>query len=639
MRACPKCGEHAPERARFCPSCGAPLPDDSSAGQELRKVVTVLFCDLTGSTSLGERLDAETLRRVLSRYFATMKAILERHGGAVEKFIGDAIMAVFGIPGTREDDALRAVRAAVEMRTALSELNDELETRWGVRLRVRTGINTGQVVVGASGRSHGFVIGDPVNVAARLEQVAEPDQTLIGEPTYRLVRDAVRAELVEPLSLKGKADPVPAYALLDVEPGAHGIRRRLDQPLVGRERELARLQAALDGAVAERRCGFVSVLGPPGIGKSRLTTEFLAHASRDATVLQGRCLPPGEGSTFWPVVEVVKDAAGITDGDSAEAVREKIARLAGDDDDRERVVECTADVMGLSESGSQPDQLFWAVRKLLEARARRRPLVVLFEDVHWGEPTFLDLIEHLTSCSRGVPILVVAVARTELREVRPALASLRTAIPLGPLSRSETRALLQNLLDGEPLDDDVVDRVFAASDGTPLFVEELLRLLVEDRHLARVGGAWSVASDLSVIATPPTIQALIAARLDRLPRAERLVLERAAVVGKVFWADAVRELTPGDDRQQVDRHLEALMHKELVTADGPRFGGGPGLSFSHVFVRDVAYDGILKAVRADLHARCAAWIERTAGERAAEYDELIAYNLENAHRYLTEVEP
>jgi class 3 adenylate cyclase len=639
MGACPKCGEHAPGRARFCPSCGAQLPAESSPPQDLRKVVTVLFCDLTGATSLAERLEAETLRRVLGRYFAGMRAILERHGGVVEKFIGDAIMAVFGVPFAREDDALRAVRAAVEMRAALREINEELEARWNVRLRVRTGVNTGRVVVAAGGRTHSFVIGDPVNVAARLEQVAEPDQILIGEPTYRLVRDAVRVEPVQPLALKGKAGPVPGYALLAVEPGAQAIRRRMDQPLVGREHEMARLRAALEDTVADRRCTFVSVLGPAGIGKSRLTAEFLAHAGREATVLRGRCLPPGEGSTFWPLVEVVEEAAAVSDRDSSETVREKLGRLLVDDDDREPVVDCIADVMGLGRSGAQPSQIFWALRRVLEARARERPVVVVFDDIHWGEPTFLDLVEHLASAAGTVAILVVAVARTELRELRPALAELRTAVRLGPLSRSETRALLENLLGGEQLDDDVVDRVFAAGDGTPLFTEELLRLLVEDGHLVRANGVWRAAGDLSVLSTPPTIQALIAARLDRLPRRERAVLQRAAVVGKVFWADAVRELTPRDERDAVNGHLEALVAKELVTADGPRLGGGRGVSFSHVFVRDVAYDGILKGVRADLHARTAAWIERAAGERAVEYDEIIGYHLESAHRYLTEVEP
>jgi class 3 adenylate cyclase len=269
--ACPTCGEETPERARFCPSCGAPLIAREPPREDLRKIVTVLFTDLKGSTSMGERLDSESLRQLMRRYFATMEAILERHGGTVEKFIGDAIMAVFGVPSVREDDALRAVRAAAEMRSALGDLNEALEARWGVRLRVRTGVNTGEVVAGDPSRGHGFVTGDAVNVAARLEQAATEDEILIGEDTLRLVRDAVQVTTVEPLELKGKAEPVPAYRLLSVEAGAPGFSRRLDSALVGREDELGGLRAALEKVTAERSCALVSVLGAAGVGKSRLT--------------------------------------------------------------------------------------------------------------------------------------------------------------------------------------------------------------------------------------------------------------------------------------------------------------------------------------------------------------------------------
>ena len=315
MPACPTCGEEAPERARFCPSCGAPLVSAAPPREDLRKVVTVLFSDLKGSTALGERLDSESLRQVMRRYFLTMEAILERHGGTVEKFIGDAIMAVFGVPSVREDDALRAVRAAGEMRDALSELNDQLEARWGVRLRVRTGVNTGEVIAGDPGRGHGFVTGDAVNTAARLEQAAQEDEILIGGDTHALVRDAVRVEPVEPLELKGKAEPVPAFRLLEVQPGAAGVSRRLDSELVGREAEVAALRAVHDRVVADQASALVTVLGPAGVGKSRLTAEFAAGLGEEATVLIGRCLPYGEGITFWPVREVVRAAAGITEDD------------------------------------------------------------------------------------------------------------------------------------------------------------------------------------------------------------------------------------------------------------------------------------------------------------------------------------
>jgi class 3 adenylate cyclase len=605
-------------------------------------VVTVVFTDLKGSTSMGEQLDSETLRQLMRRYFLTMETILERHGGTVEKFIGDAIMAVFGVPAVREDDALRAVRAANEMRTALAELNDSLEARWGVRLRVRTGVNTGEVVAGDPSRGHGFVTGDAVNVAARLEQSAEEDEILIGGDTLRLVRDAVTVTPVEPLTLKGKAEKFPAYRLEAVEAGAPGFSRRLDSELVGRTEELDRLRAALDRAVAGRASELVTVLGPAGVGKSRLAAEFVASLGDEATVLQGRCLPYGEGITFWPVGELVKGAAGITEEDAPGPVRDKIAALLpADSDEAEPILQRMAGVLGLADPASSPVEIFWAVRRLLETLAAERPIVVVFEDVHWAEPTFLDLIEYLVASSRDAPILLLALGRTELLELRPGLSGLAAdGLSLAPLSGDETRSLVENLLGGGEVAPDVAEHVLAAGEGNPLFVEELLRLLLDEGRLERVGERWQAADGLEAVSTPPTIQALIAARLDRLQPGERAVVECAAVIGKLFWPSAVRELSPPEVRDGVDDHLDALIAKQLVTASGgTRFAGEEGMAFSHILVRDVAYQAMLKALRADLHARSSDWIERTAGERAVEYEEILGYHLEQAHRYLVEVDP
>ena len=372
MLACPRCGQDNPEIARFCLACGAELAPAAGEAREVRKTVTVVFTDVTGSTSLGERLDPESLRRVMTRYFDEMRAVLERHGGTVEKFIGDAVMAVFGIPQLHEDDALRAIRAASDMRDALAVLNEELQRDRGVTIAVRTGVNTGPVVAGDPSNEQALVTGDAVNVAARLEQAAQAGEILIGEPTYRLTRDAVEAEPVDPLSLKGKADTVPAYRLLSVAPGVEGVARRLDSPLVGRAGELLLLRQALGRVTRERGCHLFTLLGSAGIGKTRLVEEFLAEVEvgEGAVVLRGRSLPYGEGITFWPVAEAVRGTAGIADHDSPSEARAKIARLIEGEPEAARIEERVAQVMGLSEASGSPEETPWAVRKLLEAVAR-----------------------------------------------------------------------------------------------------------------------------------------------------------------------------------------------------------------------------------------------------------------------------
>src|SRR5947208_2968276 len=332
MLICPGCGEENPDRFRLCGFCGTALAVELPP-QEVRKTVTLVFSDLKGSTSLGEKLDTEALREVMARYFEEMKRPLERHGGRIEKYIGDAIMAVFGLPRAHEDDALRAVRAALEMKEALARLNDELERRWGVRLENRTGVNTGEVVSGDSASAQRLVTGDAVNVAARLEQAAPALEILIGEPTYRLVRHAIEVEAVEPLELKGKSERVPAYRLLAVHATDEEIVRRREAPLVGRETEAAALRAAFELASSDRRCQVLTLVAPAGLGKSRLTEEFSRLARESALVLRGRCLPYGDGITFWPLVEVIRQAAGIDHSDQADSAREKLAALVGSDAD------------------------------------------------------------------------------------------------------------------------------------------------------------------------------------------------------------------------------------------------------------------------------------------------------------------
>jgi len=596
------------------------------ARQEVRKVVTIVFCDLSGSTSLGERLDPESVRQMISRYFQAMSDALERHGGTVEKFIGDAVMAVFGIPTLREDDALRAVRATVEMRTALEELNEQLERRWGVRLRVRTGVNTGEVIAGDPSQGHGFVTGDAVNVAARLEQAAGAGEILIGEHTFALVRHAARVEPVQPLDLKGKSEPVPAFRLVDVADHAAGLGGRPSLPLVGRERELCLLQEAFARTLAERTCELVTVVGPAGIGKSRLADEFADALRGTARVAVGRCLSYGEGLTFWPLREVVEGLAGTDDSDSAEEAAAKLAGLLPEEDDKATVVERVAGALGLSDVAAYPTETAWAVRKLLEAVAGQQPLVVLFEDIHWGEPTFLELIKYLAATIRGAPILIVAIARTDLLDAIPDFAGgldNATRMELQPLSEAETGALIEHLIADDAVPSDLSQRVFSAGGGNPLFVEELVRMLADEPALS----------------VPPTIHALLAARLDRLDPAERAVVEAAAVVGRSFGGGAVLELGRGDDRSELDRHLGSLVRKDLIQPDGGRFAGEETFSFKHMLVRDVAYQGILKEVRADFHERFADWLEQAAGERTSEYEEILGYHLERGYRYMKELGP
>jgi class 3 adenylate cyclase/pSer/pThr/pTyr-binding forkhead associated (FHA) protein len=639
VSACAACGQRAPDEAAFCPACGARLAGAAASRDEERKVVTVLFCDLAGSTSIGEGLDAESVRGVLSRYFSAMEAVLRRHGGTVEKFIGDAIMAVFGIPVVHEDDALRAVRAAVEMRAELVALNAELDARWGVRLAVRTGINTGEVVAGSSVAGHAFVTGDEVNVAARLEQAAPPGEIYIDADTHRLVRDAVDAKPVAPLSVKGKSQPIPAFTLIDVRPDAPGVARRLNSPLVGREAELALLREAFDDVRRGRHSALASIVGPAGAGKSRLLAEFAGGIVPETRVLTGRCLSYGEGITFWPVAEVVRTAAGINVDDSPDVATTKLADLIASSDDSEEVVTHVAGLLGLGDAASSGSEERWAVSTVLESLAATGPLVVAFDDVQWAEPAFVELIEYLAERLSGACILLVVLARTELVEARPDLLERAgPAIALEPLSAPELRSLIENLLGGGTVADDVLAAVVAAAGGNPLFVEELIHVLVDEGRLRREGDRWTASGEPALTATPPTIHTLIAARVDRLPRGERAVLERASVAGTAFWPAAVRALSQPDARHAVERRLEVLVEKQFVGLAEARLGGERGFAFNHVLVRDVTYQGLLKSARAELHERFAMWLDETAGERAAEYREIVAYHLEQAYRYLVELQ-
>jgi class 3 adenylate cyclase/tetratricopeptide (TPR) repeat protein len=637
---CSQCGSENEPDARFCRSCAAGLSPSPPLDPEVRKVVTVLFSDVTDSTRLGQELDPEAVRRLVSRYFDEMKVVLEGHGGAVEKFIGDAVMAVFGVPQVHEDDALRAVRAALDMRDELRRLNEEFRESWGVTLAARTGLYTGEVIAGDPGRGQSFVVGDTVNTASRLETAAQPGEILIGEATYRLVGEAVSAEDVGPLMLKGKQEPVRAFRVLEIDPSAPGWTRRLDSPLVGREQQLALLEQTLQQRTGEGEAGLVTLMGVAGVGKSRLSGEFLSRIGGRATVLRGRCLPYGDGITFWPIAAVLREATGIDDRDPPEQAESRLSELLDGDDDAALVAERLATLLGGGVATPGIQETFWAVRKLFERLGTERPLVVVFDDIHWGEPTFLDLLEYLADRIRTAPVVLMCLARPELLETRPGWMSTKhnaTLISLDPLTEDEIDGLIGNLTGGAELEQEARARITEVAEGNPLFVEETLRMLVDDGILRRQDGTWTLAGDLSGLAIPPTIHALLTARLDRLDREERAVMERAAIVGRVFSLEAVAWLSPAEIRPTVILRLQSLSRKELVRPDYTEIG--ESFRFAHILIRDAAYSAIPKADRAELHERFADFIELEARELSGEYEEIVGYHLDQAQRLLLELGP
>jgi class 3 adenylate cyclase/tetratricopeptide (TPR) repeat protein len=613
---------------------------DAARG-EVRKTVTVLFCDVTGSTSLGEQLDPESLRSLMSRFFQEMEAVLERHGGTVEKYIGDAVMAVFGIPAVHEDDPLRAVRAASEMREALAALNKELERDRGLTIASRIGVNTGTVVAGDDTARQSLVTGDAVNVAARLEQAAGPGEILIGASTMQLVGDATVVEPVEPLTVKGKSATVTAFRLVEVAPEGPGVSRRLDARMVGRERELTALREAFARAERERSCVLATVMGAPGVGKSRLVRELLARLRDAATVVRGRCLSYGDGITYWPIVEMLTDVAGVADADGPGEIRSKVEALLGDGKDAAIASDRLAEFLGLAGATASPEETHWAIRKLFEALAAERPLVAVFEDIHWAEPGLLDLIEHVAAWTRDAPILLVCPARPELKDVRPDWGGLDTAttVLLEPLSQDGSHELIAGLLGRSDIPAIVESRVMEAAEGNPLFLEQMVAMLVDDDLIRVDEDGWVVAGDLTELTVPPTIAGLLEARLDGLSSEEQRVIERGSIEGRVFHWGSVSDLSSDLSPADVGRHLMALSRRDLIGPEQALFGGSQAFRFRHALIRDAAYERIPKRTRSDLHEGHARWLERVAGERLSEFEEVLAYHLEQAVRLRSELGP
>ena len=635
-RVCPSCGTANATEARACITCGTTLHVGSVA-RESRKTVTIVFADPKPVTASGEPPSPEALRDVMSRYFESMRSVLEGHGGTVEKFIGDAVMAVFGLPVRHEDDALRAVRAALDMQAALPTLNDEFQRIWGIYLENHIGVNTGEVVAGDASLGQRLVTGDAVNVAARLEQAAAPREVLIGDLTYRLVRDAAEVEPVEPLTLKGKAEPVPAYRLVGVRTGDAAARRQ-DAPMVGRDDEFALLNRTLAEVIGARAARSVTIVGDAGVGKTRLTAEFLDGASTSATILRGRCLPYGDGITFWPLIEVVRSAIDIRDDDSTDDAMSKLLGAVGDD---REIADRVGSVMGLATTSYQVAELFWGIRRFFEVIADG-PTVVLFDDIHWAEPTFLDLIEHLNE-GTGKPLLILCTARHELLEARSDWGEGEGSarILLQPLSEADAGLVIEHLLGKTGLADDARHRIVLASEGNPLFVEQLLSMLIDTGRLVERDGHWVATSNLADLAIPPSIHALLAARLDALPPEERAVVDPASVIGLAFPQDAVEALVADEVRADIELHLGDLIRKQLVRPPAEVTSDDIAYRFHHLLIRDAAYQGLLKRTRASLHERFVAWADVVNEQRGrvTEFEEILGYHLEQAYRYRSELGP
>ena len=638
MRECPACAEPNPERARFCLACGHPLSaDDTVKTAELRRTVSLVFADLAGSTVLGEALDAEPLRYVTGRFFEAMRAAVEKHGGTVEKFIGDAVVAVFGTPRVREDDALRAVRAADDMRRGLAVLNEELERDYRVRLQVRIGVNTGQVVVGDDRAGGSLATGDAVNVAARLEQTAGPGEVLIGEATHGLVRDYISAEPVEPLSLKGKAERVSAWRLLSVQSAPK--RTLPSNDFVGRDPQLHVLHDALRRVTRECTCQLVTVLGAAGMGKSRLAAEFAASLPDETTnVLFGQCLSYGQGATYWPLREAVLHAAELTGDESADDAARALDRVLAESPDADNVVRRLLALIGYHRDDTVPEDMAWAVRTFLEALSRQRPVMLVIDDLHWAEPGLLDLIEHIADWSRGAPLMLVVLARPEFLEDRPTWGGGKlnaTSLLLSALDDEATVGLLQK----HDLPAEVQRRLVEAAGGNPLFAEQLLAMLVDqgraDVHEGVV--AWRETTTEAIALTmPPSVSALLTARIDRLGADERAVLGSASVVGQVFYVEAVAVLAdlPAG---RVRALLDALVRRELLRPTASDLAGATAYRFLHALVRDAAYDGLSKQARARWHEDLADWLLETQGGVVP--DEIVGHHLASAWEYRRQIGP
>ena len=635
MVICPNCGKDNPEQAKFCNECAAPLIEIAPApALEERKIVSVLFCDLVGFTAASDQQDPEDVRARIRPYHARLRQEIERRGGTVEKFVGDAIMAAFGAPIAHEDDVERAVRAGLSILDAIAELN---EADPDLDLRVRVGVNTGQAVVAVGARpeqGESLVTGDVVNTASRIESAAPVNGLAVGEQTYRATSHIFEYEPLEPVAVKGKAEPLSLWRAKAVRDRFGRDFREYTTPLVGRELETTLLIGTFERAVQQRSVQLVTIVGEPGVGKSRMVAELFAHMHAKPELIrwrQGRCLPYGEGITFWALGEIVKSEAAILESDSADVAAAKLdAVVSPEEPERQWLLQRLAPLVGVeAASSAERQESFTAWRRFFEGLAAARPTVLVFEDLHWADEALLAFLEHQAEWSQGVPLLVLCAARPELYERRPGWGAGQRnthTINLAPLSDSETAKLVSNLTTATVLSHDLEQAILERAGGNPLYAEEFVRLLA-DRGLESAGDG------LAESALPESLQAIIAARLDTLSPERKSLLQDASVLGKVFWAGAVAEIG-GRDVGALELALHELARKELVRpARTSSMEGESEYAFWHLLVRDVAYGQIPRAERARRHRSAAAWIERKAGgERVEDLAEVLA------HHYLQALE-
>jgi class 3 adenylate cyclase/tetratricopeptide (TPR) repeat protein len=627
MLTCPSCGHENADGARFCSSCGTRLGQASEPAREERKVVTVLFADLVGFTSRAEQLDPEDVRAVLEPYHTHLRTELERRGGTVEKFIGDAVMALFGAPTAHEDDPERAIRAGLAIRDSIREQGE---------LQVRIGITTGEALVALGARpteGEGMASGDVVNTAARLQSAAPVNGILVDEATYRATRQPISYEPKDAIEAKGKAEPVPVWEVIEARSRyGEDVARSGGAPLVGREHESETLRGALQRARHEESTQLVTLVGVPGIGKSRLVSELFAALDREPDIMywrQGRCLPYGEGVTYWALTEMIKAHAGILETDSAEQVEEKLSQVVEEaldgTSDRHWVEGHLRPLVGRApeehSGGDRQSEAFAAWRRFFEALAERNPLILVFEDLHWADDSLLDFVDHLVDWATGVPMLVVCTARPELLSRRPGWGGGKpnaATISLSPLSDDDTARLVHALLERAVLPADLQTTLIERAGGNPLYAEEFARMADE------------VGESPGELRLPESVQGLIAARLDALPVEEKLLLQDAAVVGKVFWLGALTQIG-GLERLEVELLLHRLERKEFVRRDRrSSVGEESQYAFSHLLVGDVAYSQIPRAARSRKHQAVAEWIESLG--RPEDHAEMLA------HHYLTALE-
>ncbi len=648
VASCRTCGRDLAHDARFCDQCGAPvdvrtsddnvrIPEDRDRDDAVRKTVTVFFCDLSGSTSFEERVDAESTRGVIGRYHAMVQEVVEAGGGTVAKFQGDGAMALFGVPEVAVDDAERAVATGLEIQRRFAPFAADVLERYGAALGLRVGINTGEVVF-----SHGDadLVGDALNIAARLEAAGEPGHVLVGEDTWRLTRSTIAYDRVGVLDLKGKDRAVTAHRALDLL----GIVDDSSTPFVGRDDEVARLRSVFGEAVAGRSVRLATVIGSPGVGKTRLAREFeraITYGSPGgATFVDLRCERAG-ATTFAPIADLLRSVAEIDDSMSDGEKITTIGRLVVDLDDADRVALLLASFIGAAPTRST-EELFFGVRRLIEALGRRAPLTLVVDDIQWAEPLFLDLLEHLAEWVHDAPVLLLGLARPELREIRPSLAEpgrrVAESLHLEGLDADATAELASQLLGGNELPRDLLARLPDSTEGNPLFVRELMRMLVDDDVIVETPNGWELTIDADAVDVPPTIQSLLSSRIERLPADERRLVELASVVGPDFPLGAVAAIGRPADTSSLMPTLERLRRKDLVESTGTYWGDEPLYRFHHVLIRDAAYRRLLKETRADLHVRVATWIERVGAHVAGEHEVTIGHHLEQAHDFRVQLD-